>query len=301
MTPPLASAVSFDTPRRPDAFRLSGPTAALDPRTHAYRSDLADITLAGTRFAPHYTKAEPARCTAPAAMMLASPSEEAPAVSQLVHGEPFALLDRSGGWAWGRSVHDGYVGYIRDEALGGPEPAAWRVVAPLAPAFSSASIKAPVRLLYPVGALLSGPETGDFVRAGGCFVHRRHVAPAAEPAGDWVAAAERLVGLPYLWGGRGAGGIDCSGLVQVALGLAGIPAPRDSDQQRESLGEPLADSEILRRGDLVFLPGHVGIMVDGDRVLHANAFWMAVTIEPLADLLARTGPQQAVTRRRLVP
>lgn len=302
MTSPPASAARCDTQPSPDAFALAGPTVALDPRVHAFRSDLADIALAGRRFAPHYAQAEPCRCVAPSAMLRAAPNGDSPAVSQLVHGEGFGLLDRSGGWAWGRCLHDGYVGYLPADALGPPTPGEWRVTAPLALVFATAGIKAPVTRRYPIGARLHGGTTGDFVRVDGGFVHRRHLAPLAEAETDWVAVAERLVGLPYLWGGRGAGGIDCSGLVQVALGLAGIAAPRDSDQQREALGVALAPDAPARRGDLVFLPGHVGIMADGERLLHANAWWMAVTVEPLADVLARAAAgtrEPAVVRRRL--
>jgi cell wall-associated NlpC family hydrolase len=81
--------------------------------------------------------------------------------------------------------------------------------------------------------------------------------------------------------------VDCSGLVQVALGMCGVSAPRDSDQQRDALGVAVDPAGPLKRGDLVFFPGHVGFMTSPDHLLHANAHWMAVVEEPLADVVAR--------------
>ena len=110
-----------------------------------------------------------------------------------------------------------------------------------------------------------------------------------------VAVAERLVGCPYLLGGRSPRGIDCSGLVQVSLGLCGIPAPRDSDQQRV-LGNRIAEAEPLRRGDIVFFEGHVGFMADETNLLHATGRRGAVVVEPLAEVEERTA---ILERRRL--
>ena len=72
--------------------------------------------------------------------------------------------------------------------------------------------------------------------------------------------------------------------------------------QRAALGRDLAPDAPLQRGDLIFFPGHVGIMADGETLLHANAFWMATVKEPLADVIARLAPshdQPISARKRL--
>ena len=114
-----------------------------------------------------------------------------------------------------------------------------------------------------------------------------HVAPLSSHAPDWLAVAERLEGVPYLWGGKTATGIDCSGLVQTALEAGGISSPRDTDMMEKGLGVSLPLDAPLKRGDLVFWQRHVGAMLDGARLIHANAHFMEVTIEPLADARAR--------------
>ena len=139
--------------------------------------------------------------------------------------------------------------------------------------------------------------------ADGRFVPIRHIIERERFATDFVAVAERFVGVPYLWGGKTRLGVDCSGLVQVALQAAGHVCPRDSDMQQAEIGEAVSASRTstdLQRGDLVFWKGHVGIMIDAFRLLHANAHHMVVAIEPLAgavDRIARTGARVTSVKR----
>jgi cell wall-associated NlpC family hydrolase len=118
------------------------------------------------------------------------------------------------------------------------------------------------------------------------FLPASHLAPLDHRETDFVAVAERFLGTPYLWGGKTNYGLDCSGLVQLALTACGIRCPRDSDMQERALGA-LVDMKNLRRGDLVFWKGHVAIVRDPKTFLHANAFHMAVAVEPIAEAIAR--------------
>src|SRR5581483_231842 len=150
--------------------------------------------------------------------------------------------------------------------------------------------KAPPVDALPLGARLAVARTQDAfaVTANGLFVPARHLVPLAAGEPDFVAVAERFLGTPYLWGGKTSLGLDCSGLVQVALTACGVPCPRDSDMQERALGTEVARKRrmpALRRGDLVFWRGHVAIARDRATLLHANAFHMAVTLEPLAEAL----------------
>lgn len=254
-------------------------------------------------FAPHYALPLDHGCLAARAPLRASPSAEARAVSELLRGETFAVVDASGDWAWGFARADHYVGYVPLAALGPVKAATHIVSAPAALAFAQADIKAPLVERLPMGARIAAlSDEGAFIATDNGFIHRRHLAPIEAREGDPVAVAERLIGAPYLWGGRSGDGIDCSGLVQLALARAGIAAPRDTDQQQAALGEPLPEGAPPERGDLVFWPGHVGMMADGERLLHANAHWMMVTIEPLADVIARL-PAETRTPliRRIAP
>ncbi len=252
-------------------------------------------------FAPHYARPLEHGCLAISAPVRVAPSYDAVAVSELLRGECFAVVDASGDWAWGFTEHDGYVGYVPLDVLGETCGASHVVATPAALLFAAPDIKSPVIERLPMGARIAVTgEDGAFLAVeGGGFVHRRHVEPIDAIAADFVEVAERLTGIPYRWGGRSGDGIDCSGLVQLALGLAGIAALRDSDQQA-ALGEAVAEGDPLQRGDLIFLPGHVGIMASATDLLHANAHWMRVVTEPLADVLARQAEGRGITAIRRV-
>ena len=271
---------------------------ALDPRRHAYRDDLAARVLRGRVAAPRYVAGEARQVVHSATPLRARPSR-APA------GPPRCCSASSSPSTTSRtagpgcsSTRDGYVGYLRAGALSpNVKPATHRVRALGTFLYPAADVKAPPWLPLSMNALVSVAEAGPaFARlADGSFVPTRHIAELAWHAPDFVAVAERFIGMPYLWGGKTRLGLDCSGLVQVAMQAAGLECPRDSDMQQAELGGEVpirANFDGLERGDLVFWKGHVGIMIDAFLLLHANAHHMAVAIEPLqaaADRIARAG------------
>lgn len=276
------------------------------------------MQLYGRLAAHSYVEPAPSVCRAAVTGVRSAPDFSAEQVSQLLLGETFHLLEIGETWAWGYCGHDSYVGYVAAQSLAlmpaspsasipanassntgaGPEPAAhtpthW-VSAPQGLVFSGPSIKTALRLTAPMGARLCLVEHDEKFLAlpdEGGFIHRRHVKPLGVWAEDPAGVAESLLGTPYLWGGRTRAGIDCSGLVQIALMACGVAAPRDSDQQ-QVLGCPVPQEEWpgLRRGDIVFFPGHVGIMADARNLIHANAYWMNTVTEPLADVVERLRP-----------
>ena len=269
-----------------------------DKRLTPARPDLAAAHLKGKVDAPRFVEGEKFAVSRGRASLRVRPSDDAAQDSELLFGEIFTVYDRGDGWAWGQAANDLYVGYMRDNCLDGPFELGARVTALMAPVFSAADLKTPVRDLLPLNAVVPVlSRAGDYVNIGSGFVHQRHLLPQTEK--DFVAIAERFLGVPYVWGGKTAAGLDCSGLVQTALQAVGKAAPRDTDMMEKALGEAASLSD-LRRGDLIFWKGHMGLMLDESRLLHANAFHMAVAVEPLAEAIARSdaagGPVTSVKR-----
>lgn len=221
------------------------------------------------------------------------PRADAPLDTEALRGETVALGPEEEGWVRARLTKDSYEGWLPAEALG-PLAAApsHRVTVARTLAFPGPDIKRPPIAALTMGARVRivGIEGRFAVTDAREFLVADHLAPIERVEADFIAVAERLLGTPYLWGGKSALGIDCSGLLQLSLGACGIAAPRDSGQQETALGEALpldAAPEALARGDLLFWSRHVAIARGDGTILHANAHHMLVAIEPAAVAIAR--------------
>lgn len=266
----------------------------LDRRLTPARPDLAASHLEGKVAATRFVEGERREVVESLAPVRRAPTPDAALETEALGGERVTVYDITDeGWAWGQLECDGYVGWLPASALAAPGPAmTHRVCALRTLAFPDPSIKLPPLAGLPFGARVAiVRQAGTFaVSAAGGFIPARHLIPLADTETDFVAVAERFLGTPYLWGGKSSLGIDCSGLSQVALTACGVDCPRDSDMQQAALGAPVAPNAAysnLRRGDLVFWKGHMGIVRDAATLLHANAFHMAVALEPIAEAVAR--------------
>lgn len=260
-----------------------------DPRVTPARPDLAAKHLEGKLDAARFVAGKEREVIDAQAPVRAEPAPDAPLMTQALMGERVTIYEfNDEGWAWGQLVEDGYVGWLPASALLAPRSAPTHKVTALRTlAFPGPSIKVPPVAMPPLGAKLAVAREQDrFAVSPLGFLPILHLGPLDRYETDFVAVAERFLGTPYLWGGKTNCGLDCSGLVQVALHACGIRCPRDSDMQEKALGTPV-DIEDVRRGDLVFWNGHVAIVRDEATFVHANAFHMAVAIERIADAIAR--------------
>ncbi len=267
--------------------------ARLDPRRNAYRADLAAQYLRDKVKVKRYVEGEIWQVKTAVAPLRGKPAMSAPLLTEALYGETVFVYDQRDGWAWVQLTRDRYTGYVPSgcltTALRSPTH---RVSALRSFVYPRPDIKSPPAEALSLNALLTLVEhEGDFARlSDGGFIYAAHTVPLVSFEPDFVSVARKFVGTPYLWGGRQSFGIDCSGLVQISLESAGIQAPRDTDMQEAELGTALDDPydhDVLMRGDLVFWKGHVGIMLDESRLLHANGHHMETVIEPLAEAVSR--------------
>lgn len=262
---------------------------SLDPRVTPLRDGIAARSLEGLVPAEVYLDPAPARCCVPAAAIRRAADAASEQMDQLLFGEAFDVLEEeAGGFVWGQARRDGYVGFVEAAALAPVDQApTHRVSAIRTYAFAGPSIKTRACGPYSLNALVRVEAVeGRLAKvAGAGWMAAGHLSPIGVFARDPAAVAERYLGAPYLWGGRESLGLDCSGLVQQALLACGIACPRDADMQ-QALGREIARAEF-GRGDLVFWKGHVAIGLDSERIIHANAYHMAVAIEPLDEALER--------------
>ncbi|MEZ2130252.1 MULTISPECIES: NlpC/P60 family protein [unclassified Sinorhizobium] len=282
----------------------------LDRRLNAFRPDLAEAGLEGKIEAAPFVEGTKARVAIPVAALRPKPDLAMGIDTELLLGEEVTVFDRADGWCWVKALADGYVGYLPERTLGEPQPEPTHVIA-----VQRSFVYPEPELRKPhVGVLSMGSRikvVGEAETRGNHYVlledgtalYAAHCRPLGyNDGGDYVEIATRFMETPYLWGGRSGFGIDCSGVVQLALQMTGRAAPRDTDMQASGLGRVIDRSE-LRRGDLVFWKGHVAIMEDPETIIHANGHTMTVARENFEAAVKRIGwlYDQPTGYRRPVP
>jgi cell wall-associated NlpC family hydrolase len=273
----------------------------LDRRLNVIGPGIAEKRLEGLVAASAFVDGDPARIVAPVAGLRREPRPDCGLDHELLMGEEVLVFDAGEGWSLVKSRGDGYVGWTPSQGVGAVGAASTHVVtAPRTFLYPGPDLKLPGATALSMGSRIA--VAGETVTrgtryltlAGGGAVFAGHVASLPLAAGDYVSIAERLLATPYLWGGASAIGIDCSGLVQLSMRMAGMAALRDSDMQAATLGEPVdtgsgpgPGKRDLRRGDLIFWRGHVAIAQGEGRLIHANGYTMDVASEAVDVALER--------------
>lgn len=281
----------------------------LDRRLNAYRPDLAEASLEGKVEALRFVSGTPARIAVPVAPLRPQPEPSVGIDTELLLGEDVTVLDRAGGWCWVKARSDGYVGYMPEEMLSDSQAEPTHIVTVQRTfLYPQPELRKPYNSVLSMGSRVRVAGEAEVrgnhyvVLEDGTAIFARHVQPVTSGKDDdYVEIASRFMNAPYLWGGRSGLGIDCSGLVQLAMLMTGKSAPRDTDMQAASLGERI-DRSGLRRGDLVFWKGHVAIMEDPETIIHANGYTMTVARENFEAAVKRIGRlyQQPTGYRRPV-
>jgi len=272
----------------------------LDPRLNAYRDDLADERLHRVVAAPRYVRGRAARAVVGRAPVRHRPAPQAEIDTFYHYGEPLLVFDEAGGHAWCQSLFDGYVGYVeaRDISFGAAPAATHFVATSGSYAYAAPDLRSTARDFLPRHSALVIAETGPVTRGTeyarldtGFYLPLACLSHEPPRSADIVEAATLYLGCPYLWGGRSWLGIDCSGLVQNAFRDIAVTVPRDTDMQEGTIGDRVEGGREadLRRGDLLYLPGHVLIYAGDGAVIHADGASMLVRHDGLAGLMRARG------------
>lgn len=269
----------------------------MDRRTTPFSGRIAHVSATGID-APR-TEGSPARLALPTIPLLRSPGGALDRT--LLFGDRVTVIDRDQAHAYVLSQKDGYCGWVAEGALGPDSPVTHRIATPATHLYAGPKVQSQMRHpLYLTSAVQVLADDGTWAETPGGFLSSSHLTPLDRFAPDPVAVAEMFLGAPYLWGRNAVTGLDCSGLVQLSLLACGTPCPGDSDLQM-ALGREIPEGAPLQRGDLIFWKGHVAMMQDATRMIHATAHTMRVLSEPLAQATARILSKDAgpiLARRR---
>lgn len=270
----------------------------MDRRITPANGRVAAMHLAGQVTADRFVEATQMMLARPVSDLCAAPGGARD--RQLLIGAMVDVFEDRDGWSFAQAT-DGYVGYVETRRLIAPIAPTHFVATVATHAYRDEDFKSPVRVALPfLSRVTVENERRKYFETNLGFVPKSHLRPLDHPFSDPATIAQMHFGVPYLWGGNSTRGLDCSGLIAASLSACGLPCPADSDLQRAALGQDFTGPP--RRGDLFFWKGHVGMMVDQDTMIHANAHHMATAYEPIDKAILRIeaqGDGKVLARKRL--
>lgn len=259
-----------------------------DPRLTPANGRVAARSLAGQVTAQAFVDGWQMQVAAPVVDLCDQPGGARE--RQVLFGASVTVFELHDGWAFVQAAN-GYVGYIRADLLGAVTTPTHVVGTVATHAYAAEDFKSPDLLRLTFGAQVAViAERRKFYETAVGFIPKKHLRERDRPFSDPASVAQLHFGVPYLWGGNSTLGLDCSGLVSAGLEACGLACPGDSDLQQAALGADVTDGSY-QRGDLMFWKGHVGMMVDTETLIHANAHQMATTYEPIAAAITRIAAQ----------
>ena len=184
-------------------------------------------------------------------------------VSQLLFNELYKVLDEKPGWYLIQSEEDQYEGWIQGIQHHEISETSFQELSHKTRFVVDRPVLEHQGRQLSIGTMLTEPVSGTMT------------IPQDFSPTLMLDFAQKMLGAPYLWGGRSVFGIDCSGFVQLCARAAGKQLPRDASQQVQE-GELVYFLPEIQPGDLAFFGNeegkivHVGMMLDTERIIHAS-------------------------------
>lgn len=220
--------------------------------------------------------------------------EGAEQTTQMLFGETCAILDEQPRWSRIKLDSDGQEGWVdakmvtpmSDEEYSAYQKAlasAAMIAFPMAYAVSENNNQT---IPLTAGTQLTHYKDGEFELLGVKFCIDPSMVittPLELNQQNLLQTVRFFLNVPYLWGGKNALGMDCSGFTQVVMSLFGKALLRNASEQATQ-GEEVADRQHIEAGDLLFFDHqglndgaanptrvtHVGIAIDSERVIHCS-------------------------------
>ena len=213
--------------------------------------------------------------------LYSSPHKNSLIETQCFYGDMFEVYEENNLWVKGKLASDNYIGWVLKNSLCKCFETNQTLFKPINIIYAEPNAKSkPLDFLF-MGSKVFLSETYD---DWAIIYYKNKVGyldsgSILKNLNDYVSVALKFTNTQYLWGGKTILGIDCSGLLQLCFSYFGEEIPRNSGDQDKYFTNNLPNKILFKRGDLVFWPGHVGIMKNPKTIIHATAHKMKVMNE----------------------
>jgi hypothetical protein len=216
-------------------------------------------------------------------------------------GELFFVKEKRSNWYYGFLETDKYHGWLHKNNLEHPLDTNYKVISVRSIVLSQPDVKSKSLFYIPICSLIHVNKLTDkwaqicfkkkeYIQFG--YLPKSHISKIGSQKINWKQIALNLTNIPYKWGGRDTLSIDCSSYIQLICNTQNIYLPRNANEQFSflkkvyksivlypKLDDGEYDSKYFEKGCLVYWERHVGILIDNNIILHANAFHNQVQSE----------------------
>ena len=222
--------------------------------------------------------------------------------TQLLYGEKFNKINKSGSWIYIKNCIDNYKGFIKNYNFPKRIKNTHKVGCLSANTYSEPNLKSKLKKRLTFGSRVQvSKKRGFFYKTQNFWIRKKDLKKINILNKDTFAGIKNFINVKYKWGGKHFSGIDCSALVQVFLNYNNRFCPRDTVDQIKFFKKKVELSNI-KKNDLIFWKGHVAIAISKRRLIHAYGPIKKVIVMPInktIKLIERTAKLKVKGVRRI--
>ena len=202
-------------------------------------------------------------------------------VTQLLYGDTFKKIKKSGKWIKIKNDKDNYKGYIINNKFPHNQKNTHKICNIYATLYLKPNRKKKVKKKLSFGSKIKVLEKKrNFYKFDNLWIKKNDLEKITITKKDPFNNIKKFINIKYKWGGKHYSGVDCSGIIQLCLNYNNRFCPRDTKDQIKYFKKKIELNNI-RKNDLIFWKGHVALAISKSKLIHAYSPLKKVIIMPI--------------------
>ena len=223
-------------------------------------------------------------------------------VTQLIYGDTFKVLKKSGDWIKIKNDYDHYKGFIKKRKFPINQKNTHKVYSLYADLYSEPKNKSKIKKKLTFASKIKVLEKNKiFYRFDNLWIKKKDLKQINYKEKEIFKNIKIFLNRKYKWGGKHFSGVDCSGLLQLFFYFNNKFCPRDTKDQIKYFKNKVRLNKI-KKNDLIFWRGHVALVISKKKLLHAYGPFKKTVIMPInktIDRIQRTANLKVTGIRRI--
>ena len=223
-------------------------------------------------------------------------------VTQLLYGDTFKKIKKSGLWFKIKNDLDHYKGYIKKKNYHSNQKNTHKVCNLYANLCFEPSGKSKIKKKLSFGSKIKViQEKSIFYKFDNFWIKKKDLKKINYKTKDIFKNIKKFINVKYKWGGKHFNGLDCSGLVQLLFNFNNKFCPRDTKDQIRCLKKKI-ELKNIRKNDLIFWKGHVAVAISKNNLIHAYGPLKKTLVMPIKktiDKIYKTANLKVIGIRRI--